>query len=430
MNNINTKTPTPLLHSAKTVPTIFHVDVNSAFLSWEACYRLNTLGHSLDIRTIPSVIGGNEETRHGIVLAKSIPAKKFGIKTGESLNDARRKCPSLLIVPPNHELYAKSSEAFIRLLKSYTPDVLQYSIDEAFMDMSGTEGIYGSLLLFAHELKDKIHNTLGFTVNIGISTNKLLAKTASDFKKPNLVHTLFPDEVPQKFWPLPVSDLLFAGPSSVKKLHDLGITTIGELAHYDINLLRLHFGKAADTLWRYANGEDTASFEGHTARNKGYGNSTTTRFDVTDAGTAKHVLLSLTETVCRRIRADNAHISVVGVSITDKDFRRVSHQRRLLSATDVTDNIYRMVCTLFDELWDNSPIRQLGVHTSHATETAFSQYNLFDLDYYDRHIKLNRAIDSIRDRYGNNAVKRASFINSPGQHMANNISTLPKQSVL
>jgi len=430
MNNINAKTATPLLHSKNKTSTIFHVDVNSAFLSWEACYRLNTLGDTLDLRTIPSVIGGNEEARHGIVLAKSIPAKKYGIKTGESLNDARRKCPSLLIAPPNHELYQKSSEAFIRLLKSYTPDVLQYSIDEAFMDMSGMEGVYGSLLLFAHELKEKIRNTLGFTVNIGISTNKLLAKTASDFKKPDYVHTLFPDEIPVKFWPLPVSDLLFAGPSTVKKLHDLGITTIGELAHYDINLLRLHFGKVADTLWQYANGEDTAAFEGHVARNKGYGNSTTTRFDITDADTAKHILLSLTETVCRRIRADNAHISVVSVSITDKDFKRISHQRRLLSATDVTDSIYRMVCTLFDELWDNSPIRQLGVHTSHATETACSQYNLFDLDYYDRHVKLNRAIDSIRDRYGNNAIKRASFIDNACQHMADNISTLPKQGIL
>lgn len=411
-------------------PTIFHIDVNSAFLSWEACYRLHTLGQTLDIRQIPAVVGGSEASRHGIVLAKSIPAKQFHIQTGEALATARQKCPSLLVLPPNYDLYVSSSQAFMELLKSYAPNVSQYSIDEAFCDMSGTEGLYGSPILFANELKDRIRDQLGFTVNIGISTNKLLAKMASDFRKPDLVHTLFPEEIPDKFWTLPVSDLLFVGRSSAKKMHQLGITTIGELAHYDLSLLRLHFGKLADVLWDYANGEDAATLLPSKVKNKGYGNSITVRFDVTDASTAKLVLLSLTETVCARIRADKAYVSVVSVSITDSDFNRSSHQRCLLSATDITESIYQVVCALFDESWQHQPIRQLGVHTSHATDSMCQQYNLFDLDYYDRYSKLNQAVDIIRNRYGEDSVQRACFLKSPQPHMTGGIKTMPQQSVL
>lgn len=411
-------------------PVIFHVDVNSAFLSCEACYRLHTLGEMLDIRSIPSVVGGSEESRHGIVLAKSIPAKAFHIQTGEALATARQKCPSLRVFSPNYELYVSSSNAFINLLEALCPKVSQYSIDEAFCDMTGTEGIYGSALLFAEYLKDKIRDELGFTVNIGISTNKLLAKMASDFKKPDLVHTLFPAEIPHKFWPLPVSDLMFVGRSTTSKLHTLGITTIGELAHFDPALLRLHFGKLADVLLSYANGEDSSAFLPLKVKNKGYGNSITVRFDVTDAVAAKLVLLSLTETVGTRIRADKAYISVVAVSITDSDFHRTSHQRCLLSSTNVTESIYHAVCELFDSLWDHKPIRQLGVHTSRATDSVFEQYNLFDLDYYERYSRLNHAVDSIRNRYGEDSVKRACFVNSPQSHMVESVKTMPQQSIL
>ena len=174
---------------------IFHIDVNSAFLSWEAVYRLKILGEETDLREIASVVGGDEKKRHGIVLAKSIPAKKYGIQTGESLAEARKKCPNLTIVPPQHDLYKQCSELFIQLLREYTPCVEQYSIDEAYMDMSGTLSLHGSPVIVANAIKDRIYREFGFTVNIGVSSNKLLAKMASDFKKPNLVHTLFPDEI-------------------------------------------------------------------------------------------------------------------------------------------------------------------------------------------------------------------------------------------
>ena len=192
-------------------PVIYHIDVNSAYLSWEAARRLSENPNATDIRTIPAAIGGNEEMRHGIVLAKSPAAKKCGVRTGEPLAQARRKCPDLAVFPPDFELYVKRSNEFLELLKRYAPEVEAYSIDEAFCDMTGTKSLYGDPVAFAHTLKDKIRDELGFTVNIGVSSNRLLAKMASDFEKPDRVHTLFPDEIQKKLWPLPIENLLFVG---------------------------------------------------------------------------------------------------------------------------------------------------------------------------------------------------------------------------
>ena len=205
---------------------VFHIDVNSAFLSWEAVYRVQYLGGNLDLRTIPSAVGGDISKRHGIILAKSIPAKKYNIQTGEPVVDALRKYPDLVLVPPNYELYEKNSKAFMAILRKYSDKVEQYSIDEAFMDMTGTQILFGAPVIAANAIKDEIYQTLGFTVNVSVSTNKLLAKMASDFKKPNLVHTLFPHEIEKEMWPLPVRDLFFVGGASEKKLHSLGIRTI------------------------------------------------------------------------------------------------------------------------------------------------------------------------------------------------------------
>ena len=216
---------------------IFHIDVNSAFLSWEAAYRIRELGETEDLRQIASVVGGSEESRHGIVLAKSELAKRCGVTTGEPLVDARRKCPGLVTVPSNFPIYVKYSNAMMKILEDYSPDIEQYSIDESFVDMTGMQNLFGPPIEVAHKIKDRIYNELGFTVNIGISTNKLLAKMASDFKKPNLVHTLFPEEVPTKMWPLPVSDLFFVGRQTTKRLHALGIFTIGDLAKTDKKII-------------------------------------------------------------------------------------------------------------------------------------------------------------------------------------------------
>ncbi len=235
---------------------IFHVDVNSAFLSWTACDLLWNRTTEQDIRLVPSIIGGNQATRHGIVLAKSIPSKKYGIVTGEPVIDAKKKCPGLIVMPPDYDLYVRRSHDLIELLRSFTPTVEQYSIDEAFCDFTGFELIYGAPVVFANELRAKIKTELGFTVNIGVSNNRLLAKMASDFKKPDMVHTLFPHEMQKKMWPLPVRDLFFVGHSSEKKLKSLGIKTIGELAGSDPEMLRSHFKSFGQVLWNYANGHE------------------------------------------------------------------------------------------------------------------------------------------------------------------------------
>ena len=209
---------------------IYHIDVNSAFLSWEAVYRLYHLGAQRDLRDEVAAVGGDMAMRHGIILAKSIPAKKYGIKTGESIVEARQNCPTLKLVPPNYHLYDQCSKAFMEILRRYSPDVEQYSVDEAFVDMTGTESLWGDPVLTADRIREQIRDELGFTVNIGISENKLLAKMASDFKKPDQVHTLWKEEIPDKMWPLPVSDLFFVGRATAKKLFSLGIKTIGDLA--------------------------------------------------------------------------------------------------------------------------------------------------------------------------------------------------------
>lgn len=409
---------------------IYHVDVNSAFLSWEAAHRLEEDPTARDLRTIPSAIGGNEEQRHGIVLAKSTPAKTYHIHTGEPLVSARKKCPDLYIVPPNYKLYVDCSRRLMELLRAYAPIVEQYSIDEAFCDMTGTTRLYGSPVVFAEYLKDRIYSELGFTVNIGVSCNRLLAKMASDFKKPNLVHTLFPNEIPEKMWPLPVESLFFVGPSTSKRLHELGIHTIGAIAKCDVNTLRYHFKKHGEIIWNYANGYDVEIVTDHKTANKSYGNSITISYDVTDSETAKIFLLSLCETVGARIRMDHAYISMVSISILDYNFQHQSHQTTLLSATNITEVIYETACQLFDQIWNQEPIRQIGVSTGRVSREDCLQYDLFSAEKNEKLSKLNSAIDSIRTRYGEDAIVRARFVNTDHAHMTGGLSKEKRTGVL
>lgn len=393
---------------------IFHIDVNSAFLSWEATYRMRELGETEDLRLIPSAVGGSEESRHGIVLAKSESAKKYGVITGEPLVDARRKCSGLITVPANFPIYVKYSTAMMEILAEYSPDLEQYSIDEAFLDMTGTKNLFGPPLEVADKIKSRIYDELGFTVNIGISSNKLLAKMASDFKKPNLVHTLYPEEVPTKMWPLPVSDLFFVGRQTAKRLHALGIFTIGDLANTNKKIIHDNLKGHGDVIWEFANGigdsMDDVANKNRKPANKGYSNETTIAFDVTEASLAKEILLSLTETVATRIRADKSYISVVSVYFVDNEFKQSSRQMTLDNPTNVTNEIYHYVCTLFDQLWNGNPIRLLGVHASKATTEATHQYSLFENGNSEKLSKLDSAIDAIRNKYGEDSIKRASFI--------------------
>lgn len=407
---------------------VFHVDVNSAFLSWEAVYRVKVRGEKVDLRDIPSAVGGDVKKRHGIILARSTGAKKYGVRTGDSISDAMRLCPNLTVVAPHYELYEASSRAFIRILKEFAPCVEQYSIDEAFCDMSDTEVLYGEPVEAANRIRERIKEELGFTVNIGISSNKLLAKMASDFQKPDRVHTLFPEQIERKMWPLPVGDLFFVGRATEKKLKALGITSIGELARTDVSILKAHLKKHGEVIHEFANGRDVSIVSHEAVQNKGYGNSTTIAFDVEDETTAKLFLLSLAEKVATRLREDHMIATVVSVSIVDSEFHHASHQKTLYSATNVTSELHEVACALFDELWDGHPIRQLGVHTSRVIEDqGMRQMDLFSMGKYEKLNKLDQAIDSIRERFGDDSIKRASFVNSNVYHMTGGISPEKKK---
>ncbi len=390
---------------------IFHIDVNSAYLSWEAAYRLQH-GASLDLRSIPSVVGGDISKRHGIILAKSIPAKKYGIKTGEPLLTALQKCPSLEVIPPNYSLYLQCSMGMVDILKDYSPKIEQYSIDECFMDYTHMNKLFGSPAEAANHLRARIKKELGFTVNIGISSNKLLAKMASDFKKPDRVHTLFTHEIQEKMWPLTVSDLFMVGRATTTKLHHLGIHTIGELANTSLDLLHAHFKSHGTLIYHYANGKDHSQVKPTLPKAKGIGNSTTISFDVEDGSTAKLILLSLTETVAMRLREAKMMTRLISVSIKSSEFVSYSHQKVLAEPTDITKDIYDTICELFDEAWKHEKIRHLGVRVSSLSSNTNLQLSLFHYKRQKKYTALDRSIDKIRKKYGKKSIIRASFIHS------------------
>ncbi len=272
---------------------IFHIDVNSAFLSWESVYRLSLDPGAPDLRRIPSAVGGDPAQRHGVVLARSVPAKQAGVVTGEPLASALRKCPDLVVVPSRFAVYKQYSSAMMRILEEYTPDIEKFSIDEAFLDMTGTLHLFGDALETAHRIRRRIRDELGFTVNAGISSCRLLAKMASDFEKPDRVHTLWPHEIRQKMWPLPVRDLLFVGSSAEKKMRAIGLHTIGDLARCDLSVLKAHLGeKYALQIHAWANGIDDSPVASGESPGKSFGSSVTLPRDISDRSDARQVLLS------------------------------------------------------------------------------------------------------------------------------------------
>lgn len=395
---------------------IFHIDVNSAFLSWTALELLES-GSGTDLRLIPSIIGGDMSTRHGVVLAKSIPAKSYGIVTGEPVVNAFRKCPSLVSVPPSHDLYHRRSGQLMNYLKSICPDIEQVSIDECYMDYTPIASKYTSPEQAAAFIKDSVYEKFGFTVNIGISDRKVLAKMASDFKKPNLVHTLYCREIREKLWPLPVSGLFLCGRSSVEALRKLGILTIGDLAETDPAILQAHLKSHGIMLWNYANGRDDSVVFPEPAEVKGVGNSTTLTTDARTREEAAKILLELSESVGKRLRASHFIAGLVCTEIKYNTFQSVSHQLILDSPTASTDVIYRTACALFDELWNGTPIRLLGIRTGKLSqENEPVQLNLFDYaaPVSEKQKKLDAALDKIRNRYGDDAIKRGSLLSSPG----------------
>lgn len=408
---------------------IYHIDVNSAFLSWEAVYRLTYLGSREDLRGQLCAVGGDAAVRRGIILAKSIPAGRRGVRTGESILEARQKCPGLRIVPPHYRLYERCSAAFLELLREYTPDVEPYSIDEAYMEMTkllpaeDREERRARAAETAKEIRERIRRELGFTVNVGISSCKLLAKMASDLEKPDRVHTLFPEEIEEKMWPLPVSALFFVGPAAEKRLHTMGIRTIGALAGTDPALLRAALKKHGEQIWSFANGREESPVLAEALPCKGYGNSTTTPFDVTEPAEARLVLLSLAETLGARLREAGVGVRRVSVELKDREFVSWSRQTTLEEATDITWELYRAACGLLEGMWDGRPLRHLGIRTGRPESRAGGrQLRLFESGGREKLERLDAMVDCVRRRYGADALRRAAFAGSGFDHMAGGIS--------
>lgn len=397
---------------------IFHIDVNSAFLSWEALEQLKQ-GSKVDLRTIPAIVGGDPSKRHGIVLAKSIPAKKYGIVTGEPVFQALKKCPGLTVVPPTHHIYSQNSRAMIDLLLEYTPDLEQVSIDECFIDATGLRLRFGDdYMALAHRMKDHIRDALGFTVNIGISENKLLAKMASDFQKPDRVHTLFPDEIQQKMWPLPVSELYMVGKAATAKFEMMGIKTIGDLARANPIVLEQQLKKYGLMIWEYANGRDSSPVQTQESEAKDLSNETTVSFDITDKETARLYILSLSETVGMRLRKAGLYAGVVAVHIKNNNFEAYSRQKKLDNATQDTNVIFSTAAGLFEQAWKRDPVRLIGVATSQLRKDPVKQLDMFSLASPKREerVKLDESIDRIREKYGHDYVVRGSLLNFNRKH--------------
>ena len=384
---------------------ILHVDVNNAFLSWLAVYKLEQ-GESLDIRTIPAVIGGDEKQRHGIVLAKSNLAKQFGIKTSEPLYSARKKCPTIKIYESNFKVYKRYSDMLFELLQEYSFKIERFSIDECFVDM--TEFLNNRKLIdVAYEISKRVREELKFTVNIGVAHNKLLAKMASDFQKPNRVHTLYEKEIPRKMWTLPISDLFMVGKRTFPKLYNMNIRTIGDLAKSDKNLLIKKFGKFGKVMWEYANGIDDSEVNYLKQKPKGVGNSTTVSQNITNIEKIEEVLLALTEHTTYRLRKYNMVGSVVSVQLRTSDFKNYSHQRKLNFATNSTKEIFKVAKDLVRQLYKNEPIRLIGIRIDNLCDEEEKQISLFEDTNIKKQEKLDKVVDNIKDKFGYEMITRA-----------------------
>lgn len=388
---------------------IFHIDVNNAFLSWTAVLLLRQ-GYKTDIRTIPSIIGGDENKRHGIVLAKSPEAKKYGIKTAETLYQARKKCPNLEIFPANHEWYYEISKEFHEYLKKFTPNTLKYSIDEAFLDMTGMNYIYDDYIKLAYEIKEDIKRKFGFTVNIGIANNMLCAKMASDFEKPDKVHTLFMNEIKTKMWPLPIEDLFMVGKSTSLKLRNLGINTIGDLANKDISYLNKYFKNQGTFLKESANGIDYSKVEKHKSKSTSISISETFPKDINDINELKDILFRQVSTLAGELREKNKYCNVVAIIYKNSNFESYSRQFTLDNPLNQTMKLYDVVIRLLNDSWKGDLIRLIGVRFGDLTTERKNQLSLFDTQKVEENSEsFQKAIDDINRKFGINSIIPASM---------------------
>ena len=389
---------------------IFHIDVNNAFLSWTAVQLLEE-GYNIDIRTIPAIIAGDESKRHGIVLAKSPIAKKYGIVTAETIYQAKMKCPNLKIFSPNHEIYQRKSKQLMNYLKTFTPIMEQFSIDECFLDMTGTKYLYTNHLELAYKIKDEIKEKFGFTVNVGIGNNKLCAKMASDFEKPDKVHTLLKSEIKEKLWPLPVNDLFMCGKKTSIELNKMNIYTIKDLAEYDFQKLEKKFKSQAKYLKQAAWGIDESKVEERKDKRQSISTTRTLPHDEENKEKLKEVLFVQTEDVCRQLREQNLYASTIAIIYKDKYFKSTTVQEQLENATDNTKEILKKINSLFEKSYNNMPVRLIGVGLANLTKFKNTQVSIFDteIDNDSKEESIQKTVDKINKKFGSSLIMPASI---------------------
>ena len=387
---------------------IFHIDVNNAFLSWTAVDLLSK-GYPVDIRTIPAVIGGDEESRRGIVTAKSPVAKAMGVVTAESLYTARKKCPNLQVFPGDYHLYYKNSNTLYKYFCQFTDKIERYSVDECFLDMTGTELLYPDPIALAYRIKDEIKEKFGYTVNVGVANNKLCAKMASDFLKPDRVHTLFSYEIEKKMWPLPVGELFMIGKSSAKALTEMGIKTIGDLAKYDLNILKRKFKSMGEMMHEYANGVDFSEVTPRTSKNKSISTTETLPKDVDNIKDLKKLLLGQANRVGRELRYQNMYAKTIAVIFKNNQFISYSHQMKLVNPTNVSSEIYKYALEVLERGYRGDPIRLIGIRLADLTHDGNYQLSLFDDNDTISNNKIQKVLDSITDKYGDSVIMPASM---------------------
>lgn len=387
---------------------IFLVDMNAFYIGCE-------MAQNPELKGKPAAVAGDPKKRTGIILAANYDARKYGVRTTMLVHEAKKRCPGIILVPPRRGLYEKKSKEVMNILSRYSPVIQQNSIDEAWLDMTGCEALFGKPKEAAEKIMKDIINELDLWCSIGISENKFLAKMASEIKKPLGITELWRRDVPERLWPLPVRQMYGIGKQTEKALNDIGIYTIGDIAKSDPVFLAKEFGKYGEEIYRLANGIDESEvLENPQVKNKSIGRSTTLPENITNLELAKTILLKLAEEVGMEARKQNYKGKTISIVIRYKDFKTITRQKSV-GATYLTKDIYAAGAKLLEENWDSKkPVRLLGISLNNIFTDEVEQLSIFNLkgneDLDVKEEKLEKAFDSIRERFGYDKIKRAVIL--------------------
>lgn len=385
--------------------SILHIDMNNFYASVETIFRP-------DLRDIPMAVAGEQENRHGIILAKNQIAKGFGVKTAETIWKARQKCPNLVLVEPHFERYHEYSQRAMEVYSEYTDRIESFGLDECWLDVEGSETLFGSSVHIANEIRERVKNELNLTVSVGVSFTKTFAKLGSDFKKPDAVTLFSKENLHETVWQMSANELLYVGPSTAKKLAKYGITTIGDIAGTDINILSKMLGKMGESLYLMANGLDNNEVKKTTEQRelKTIGNSTTLPRDISEDSEVKVALLSLAETVARRLRKHGKRSGEIQISVRSKDFEDMQRQVQLETSVCDTKSIHEAAYKLYLKEKRKWKIRGLGIRAGKLTDEEEIQFSFFESDKKaEKREKLENTMDKIKDKYGDGLIKSAAL---------------------